>query len=179
MTERAGAGPLNRSVIAALLDADPPLLKGWIDVERQIQPNGFDLTIASIASFSGGSGPGRMGISDDYLVLPKPENVAFDDDGWASLEPGPYLIAFNETVNLPLDLMALVRPRSSLLRSAASVHTAVWDAGYHGRSQALLVVHHPEGYLLQRNARVAQMVFFPLTAPAEWGYSGRYQHENL
>ncbi len=120
-----------------------------------------------------------MGAGDDDRLLPEAERVAVDDGGWTRLESGSYLITFNETVNLPLDLMALVRPRSSLLRSAVSIHTAVWDAGYHGRSQALLVVHHPAGYLLQRNARIAQMVFLPLTAATDLGYSGRYQHENL
>lgn len=178
-TQAHGAGPLNRAAIAALLDADPPLLTGCVDLALQLQPNGFDLTVESIAAFSGGSGPGRMGAGDDDRLLPEAERVAVDDGGWTRLESGSYLITFNETVNLPLDLMALVRPRSSLLRSAVSIHTAVWDAGYHGRSQALLVVHHPAGYLLQRNARIAQMVFLPLTAATDLGYSGRYQHENL
>ena len=55
--------------------------------------------------------------------------------------------------------MALGRPRSSLLRCGASLHTAVWDAGYRGRSQSLLVVHHPAGLRLGRDARVAHWRF--------------------
>ena len=95
------------------------------------------------------------------------------------LTPGPYLITFNEIVNIPRRMMALGRPRSSLLRSGVAIHTAVWDAGYSGRSQALLTVHHPGGFRLQRNARIAQLVFFTLTAPDATGYAGRYQQENL
>ena len=82
-------------------------------------------------------------------------------------------------VNLPPDLMALGRPRSSLLRSGVALHTAVWDAGYRGRSQSLLTVHHPGGFRLQRNARVAQLVFFRLATPPGQGYQGRYQGEGL
>jgi len=93
--------------------------------------------------------------------------------------PGHYLVTFNEVVSLPRWLMALGRPRSSLLRMGVSLHTAVWDAGYGGRSQALLVVHNVAGFRLQRDARIAQLVFFPLSAPDDRGYDGGYQGENL
>ncbi len=119
-----------------------------------------------------GAGPGQRDLSAT-------EPLSFDGEGWLSLAPGPYLITLNEVVNLPLDLMALGRPRSSLLRSGVSVHTAVWDAGYHGRSEALLVVHHPLGYRLQRNSRLVQLIFFRLPQAVSQGYQGRFQGENL
>ena len=75
--------------------------------------------------------------------------------------------------------MALGKPRSSLLRSGVAVHNAVWDAGYRGRSQALLVVYHPRGFTLSRDARVLQLVFFALAHPVDQGYRGRYQGEGL
>jgi dUTP pyrophosphatase len=103
----------------------------------------------------------------------------FAPDGWLQLEPGPYLVTFNEIVNLPLDVMALGRPRSSLLRSGVSIHTAVWDAGYHGRSQALLVVYHPDGYRVQRDSRLMHLVFFQMETAASKGYQGRFQSENI
>ena len=73
--------------------------------------------------------------------------------------------------------MALCRPRSTLLRSGVSLHTGVWDAGYCGRGQALLTVHHPGGWRAQRNARIAQLVFLPLAEADAHGYAGIYQHE--
>jgi dUTP pyrophosphatase len=73
--------------------------------------------------------------------------------------------------------MALAMPRSSLLRCGVTVHTAVWDAGYSGRSQSLMVVYNPRGFRLQRNARIVQLVFFRLTQETE-GYQGIYQGEN-
>ena len=103
----------------------------------------------------------------------------FDRPGWLHLAAGSYLVTFNEVVNLPLDLMALGRPRSSLLRSGVSIHTAVWDAGYQGRSQALLSVYNPDGYQVQKDARLLQLVFFRLEQSLNQSYQGRFQGENL
>jgi len=72
----------------------------------------------------------------------------------------------------------LARPRSSLLRCGVTVGTAVWDAGYNGRSQSMLVVYHPQGFRLQKNARVTQLVFMTVTGDTE-GYRGTYQRENI
>jgi dUTP pyrophosphatase len=88
------------------------------------------------------------------------------------------MITYNEIVHLPKDIMALGRPRSSLLRCGVSVGTAVWDAGYEGRSQSLLVVHHPQGFRVQKNARIIQLVFLTLTGESA-GYTGVYQGENI
>jgi dUTP pyrophosphatase len=79
---------------------------------------------------------------------------------------------------MPSDIMALGRPRSSLLRCGVDIGTAVWDAGYSGRSQSLLTVHNPAGFRVQRNARVMQLVFFRLNTETP-GYNGKYQRENI
>ena len=173
------SGTLNRDAIASLLEGDLPLLQEYLDLQGQLQPNGIDVTVRAVAAYPSGTGPGAIGWSDADRVLPESTEMGFGRDGWLSLSPGHYLITFNEVVNLPRWLMALCRPRSSLLRMGVSLHTAVWDAGYSGRSQALLVVHNVAGFRLQRDARIGQMVFFPLTAPDDRGYDGRYQGENL
>ena len=168
--------PLNREEIARLTTGNPPLIENYVDMEAQLQPNGFDLSVGEVARFAT---PGQLGGYDADRVLSDTEPMPFDGEGWLPLGAGPYLITFNEVVNLPRDLMALGRPRSSLLRSGVALHTAVWDAGYRGRSQSLLTVHHPKGFRLQRNSRLAQLVFFRLaTAPTE-GYRGRYLGEGL
>ena len=175
-------GVLNRAAIAALIagagDAGAvPLIADYIDLPRQLQPNGFDLTLRAAAPFTAGDPPGVLGDRPDCRVLPSLSPFPFAADGWATLPPGACRITFNETVNLPRTLMALCRPRSSLLRAGVSLHTAVWDAGYCGRGQALLVVHHPAGWRIRRNAAVAQLVFLPLAAPDAAGYTGAYQRE--
>ena len=178
--------PLNREEITHLLGGSPPLIEGYVALESQLQPNGFDLSLREVARFtthchserSEESSP-QLGASNTDRVLPETEPLPFDSEGWLELPQGAYLITFNEVVNLPRDLMALGRPRSSLLRSGVALHTAVWDAGYRGRSQSLLTVHHPDGFRLQRNARLAQLVFFRLATPPEQGYRGQYQGEGL
>lgn len=173
----AWAGVLSREQIRALIEqAEVPLVSGWRDLDEQVQPNGFDLSLAAVSRFTG---PGRIGARSADRALPAMEPVPFDVDGWVTLPPGPYLILHNEIVSLPPDIMALGRPRSSLARSGVAIHTAVWDAGYVGRSTSLLIVQNPAGFQVQRDARVTQLVFFGLSTATERGYDGRYQGENI
>ena len=168
--------PLNLEEIASLVAGNPPLVQDYISLDAQLQPAGFDLSLREVARFTGS---GQLGASNDSRRLSDTELVSMDADGWISLQPGPFLVTFNEIVNLPPDIMALGRPRSSLLRSGVSLHTAVWDPSYCGRSQSLLSVRNPAGFRLQRDARLAQLVFFRLSNPPEQGYRGRYQGEGL
>ena len=167
---------LDKSSIAQMLEANPPLIEGYPDLTAQLQPNGFDLTLAEVAAFGE---PGVLGETNAQRFLAEATPLSFASDSTIRLEPGAYRVTFNETVNLPLDIMALGRPRSSLLRSGVGVHTAVWDAGYRGRSQALLVVYHPDGYRVQRDARLMQLIFFRMETAASRGYQGRFQSENI
>ena len=166
---------LPKSQIRRLIDAAPPLVEGYIDLVQQLQPHGFELTLREVARL----GPaGQMGADNADRVLPDLEPIPFGNDGFVELPAGSYLITYNEVVHLPLTVMALGRPRSSLLRCGVDIGTAVWDAGYRGRSQSLMVVHNEKGFRVQKNARVMQLVFFTLTSATE-GYSGKYQNENL
>jgi dUTP pyrophosphatase len=121
---------------------------------------------------------GRIAVSDRQRLLPDLAPLVFDGLGFIELVPGVYIVVYNEIVHLPKDVMSLARPRSSLLRCGVTVDTAVWDAGYSGRSQSLMVVYNPLGFRLQRNARIVQLVFLRLTRETE-GYRGAYQGENI
>lgn len=150
-------------------------MEGAIDERSQLQVNGFELTINRIEAFDG---PGRIGFDNADRVLPAYKKVEWANDGWAFLEKGCYKIIFNEVVSIPKDMCAIGLPRSSLLRSGVSVHTAVWDAGYKGRSEALLVVHNEHGFYIRKNSRVLQLLFMRLESGQE-GYNGRYMNENV
>ena len=167
---------LSGEQIQQLIGGEPPLISGYRDLDAQLQPNGFDLTLAEVKSFVTA---GTIGIDNASRVLPDLEPIEFNGIGLIALAPGPYHITFAETVALPSDLMAIGRPRSSLTRSGAAIHTAVWDAGYQGRSTSLLVVSNPFGFTLEFGARVAQLVFIRLSRKADKGYSGIYQGENM
>lgn len=166
---------LNKSEIEAGIRSRPPLVEGFINLTEQLQPNGIDLTLQRVERLTS---PGQIGASNSDRRLPDTTLLAFAADGFIDLAPGCYLITYNEAVNMPLDVTALGRPRSSLLRAGADIGTAVWDAGYCGRSQSLLTVHNPSGLRLQLNARVMQLVFFRLDG-ATIAYNGKYQHENV
>jgi dUTP pyrophosphatase len=173
---RQAGGALGREEILARIEEEPPLISGYLSIEEQLQPNGFDLSLAEIGTFDG---MGAIGKSNAARTLPQVQPLAFGEDGWVELQSGSFQIIYNETVALSNGLMALGRPRSSLCRMGATVVTAVWDAGYRGRSTALLIVTNPAGIRLQRDARLMQLVFFTLNAATAQGYDGAYQNENL
>ena len=166
---------LAKADIHRLLQRKPPLVEGWVDLEQQVQTNGFDLTLREVALLQS---PGRIAAANHQRLVSDLAPLVFDGLGFIDLMPGAYSITYNEIVHLPENIMALATPRSSLLRCGATVNTAVWDAGYSGRSQSLLVVYHPRGIRLQRNARMIQLVFLRLARRTE-GYRGTYQGENI
>ena len=164
---------LSREELRAALAGERPLVEG-IDPAAQLQPNGIDLRVDRVQRLTS---PGLLGAAPNLREPAAREDVAPDADGWWVLHQGSYVIGYAETVNLPTDVMAFARPRSSLLRSGVAIHTAVWDAGYSGRGEGLLSVLNPKGYRLQRGAAVLQLVFLRLGAPTAEGYRGRYQGE--
>jgi len=166
---------LSKSDIKHLVEQKPPLVEGYLDLSQQLQPNGFDLTLRDIAMFQNW---GQMGADNAERRLPDLSPLVFGQDGFIDLIPRSYLITYNEIVHLPNTVMALGRPRSSILRCGVNIGTAVWDAGYNGRSQSLMVVYNTQGFRVQKNARMMQLVFFRLSSETE-GYSGTYQGENI
>jgi len=164
---------LSREELRAAISAQPPLVEG-IDPATAIQPNGVDLRVDRIQRLTS---PGLLGAAPNLREPAAREDVQPDADGWWDLHQGSYVIGYAEKVNLPPDLMAFARPRSTLLRSGVAIHTAVWDAGYSGRGEGLLSVLNPKGYRLQRGAAVLQLVFLRLGAATADGYKGKYQGE--
>jgi dUTP pyrophosphatase len=165
---------LSREELRAALAARPPLVED-VDPATQLQPNGIDIRLERVQRLTS---PALLGMADSVREPSAREDVRPDADGWWDLHQGAYVIGYRERVNLPPDLMALSRPRSSLLRSGVAVHGAIWDAGYSGRGEGLLAVMNPRGYRIQRGARIVQLVFFRLSRPAAEAYAGRYQGEN-
>ena len=171
MEEIVQHGVLDARSILQLIESPEPLLEGYLDLDLQLQPNGVDLTVSEVRQLTSA---GEVAAGGEPASVSESRLLSFDDSGVIHLP----LVQLNEVVRLPQHITALARPRSSLLRSGASVHTGVWDAGYTGRSQILLAVHNPLGYRVARGARVVQMVFLGLSQSTD-GYSGRYQGENL
>ena len=169
------AAILSKQDIQRLLQQEPPLIEDYINLEEQVQPNGIDLTLREISMLQSS---GKIAVEDKQRLVSNTTPLVFDGLNFIDLIPGAYIITYNEIVHLPKNVMALATPRSSLLRCGVTINTAVWDAGYSGRSQSLMVVYNPQGFRLQRNARIVQLVFLQLTQETE-GYRGAYQRENI
>ena len=152
------------------------LVESMIDPETQTQMCGVELTLQKIERFLTA---GAVAFDNKERKLPETEPLNFDEMGWIELPAGSYLVTFNEIVNIPKDVAAMARARSTLLRCGATLETALWDPGYRGRSQSLLVVYNPQGLKLKKNARLMQLVFLRLENEAEKLYSGKYQGENI
>lgn len=166
---------LNDKQLKKLIEEND-LVTDMIDPAVQVQSNGVELTLQSIKLFVN---HGKLAFDNSERTLPKYDEISFDKDGWRWLMPGSYLITYNETVNIPKDCCAFSRTRSSLLRMGAMIEGALWDSGYIGRSQSLLVVTNPNGIELRKDARLIQLVFLKGESDADKLYSGVYQGENL
>ncbi|MEA1944638.1 MAG: deoxyuridine 5'-triphosphate nucleotidohydrolase [Euryarchaeota archaeon] len=162
---------LSKNEINELMRLDPPLVCNMIDPDTQIQVNGCELTVDRVFAFRD---QGSIAFANSERVLPECTELAFDDRGWIDLPAGSYKIVSSEIVHIPKDMIAIARSRSSLLRCGADVETAVWDAGYEGRSECLLIVFNEYGFRLKRGARVVQLLFMRLSSGTE-GYDGAYQ----
>jgi dUTP pyrophosphatase len=167
-------GVLSDKEIVKLMSVTPSLLGHLVDKNIQLQPAGVDITLRDIFEFSS---TGTIDFSNKQRVISECRKVSFKG-GFAHLKTGAYKIVYNETVRIPRDCIALAFPRSSLLRCGAFLHCAVWDPGYSGRSESLLIVSNPHGIRLAKNARLAQLVFIKLSKKPGKLYRGRYLAEN-
>ncbi len=146
------------------------LITEYIDLEKQIAPQGFDLSVESIHKFLG---PGRVDFSNKERIVPETEEIKWKEDE-VFLEKGVYKIRSKERVELPSDIMGIARPRSTVLRCGSTVQTGVWDAGFKGKSEFLLIVGD-NGLKLKKFARVIQIVFFKINK-VEKEYDGIYKN---
>ncbi len=166
---------LNRGEIKKLIEQEG-LVENYPHLETQLQPNGFDITVDEIHRFTE---TGRLDFSNSERKIPKthgiePEKENKEDKyGWWKLEEGTYKVKTNERFNMPRDVAGIVFPRSSLLRMGCTTETGVWDAGFVGKAEFLLMVKNKDGVEIKENARIAQLLFVPINEVEE-GYRGVY-----
>ena len=135
----------------------------------QVQPNGVDLTVAAVFDQES---PGRID-REGKRVGDRRERDP--EDGVYRLDPGGYVVRYGERIRVPEGHVGFLYPRSSLLRNSCTLDTAVWDAGYEGRGEGLLAVHHE--LELERGARIGQFVLAEASHESE--YDGTYQGEHI
>ncbi|KAL2815867.1 dUTPase-like protein, partial [Aspergillus cavernicola] len=149
-------------------------------VPQQQQPCGVDLTLRQVSQWASAAtidfdNSNRQAARTSILPFHNKSNNT-SSQAIITLKPGTYLIDFNETVQIPLNCMASLYPRSSLWRSGVWIAAGVIDAGYQGGMGALMEVKNPHGVVLYRDAKLAQIVFGELGGgDVAEGYQGVYQ----
>jgi dUTP pyrophosphatase len=143
--------------------------------EAQVQPNGVDLTLDTVYEQLDSGRIGRDGKEIGERQAVEPETVAEDGPDTYYLPAGGYVVGYAETVQIPEGHVGYIYPRSSLLRNSCMLDTAVWDAGYEGRGEGLLEVHHD--IEIERGARIGQLVL--AEADHDDVYDGSYQGEGI
>jgi len=167
---------LTKNEILERINSQPPLVKDFIDLNKQLQPAGIDLTLRRVYRIEN---IGRLGFTNKERSIPQWVEIEFDKNDWLFLPSGYYIVQYNEVIHLPLDLLGIGKPRSSLLRMGATIFSAVWDPGYVGRGVGLLVVFNSSGIFLKKNCRILQLCFFKLSQKIHEGYSGEYYGEGI
>ena len=166
---------LNREEIEKLIK-EKGLVTDYINLDVQLTPNGFDLTVEKVSEFDTA---GALDFSNKERKVPEGREIPphkenpQDKFGWWNLKKGAYKIRTNETISLPKDLIAVSFPRTSLLRMGGFTQNGVWDAGFRGKGEFILLVENPHGIRLKQNARINQIIFTKINE-TERGYDGIY-----
>jgi len=167
---------LNKEEIRELIEKEN-LIEGYVSLEKQLTPNGFDLSVGKVFSFNSA---GALDFSNSERVIPIGEELLpvkkkdSDKYGWWKLNRGAYKFRTNEAVNLPNNLAGCAFSRTSILRMGAFTQNGVWDAGFKGKGEFIFVVQNQNGVEIKQNARVVQLVFFRVEKTEE--YNGIYKH---
>ncbi|HSX31541.1 MAG TPA: hypothetical protein VLE99_06525 [Candidatus Saccharimonadales bacterium] len=142
---------------------------------------GVDLRLGEVHRLSGGeafieadgvAGQGlRSGFSTEVVAAYKEDSGTQDK---LVIQPGEYyLVKTIETVDIPMDVLADFRPRSSLFRAGLSFQGTVGSPGYKGALIFGLANLGPLPVTLQMGARICSAVFYRLEGQ---GTAYRGQH---
>ncbi|MEG3224525.1 MAG: deoxyuridine 5'-triphosphate nucleotidohydrolase [Methanobacteriales archaeon Met13] len=133
-----------------------------------IQPAGIDLRVDEIFRQVG---PGSL--IDDEKKLPELELLKTPI---YTLKPKTaYIVTVDRKIKIPKGYSMLYIPRSTLLRSFITIHTALGDPGFYGTLQFLLVNQGKYDYTIKKGERIAQGVVFAVEGSGE--YKGSYQEK--
>ena len=142
------------------------LKKLFPDFKELVQPSGIDLRIDEVYKQVG---PGSL--IDNEKVLPELEKL--DPPLYVLGAKSAYLVTIDRKIKIPKGDSMLYLPRSTLLRSFISVHTALGDPGFYGTLQFMMYNYGDFDYTIKKGERIAQAVVFDVTGSGE--YNGSYQ----
>lgn len=144
------------------------LINLFPDFKELVQPSGIDLRLDEVFRQVG---PGSL--IDNEKNLPELEKL--EPPIYTLKAKTAYLASIDRKIKIPKGFSMLYLPRSTLLRSFVSVHTAVGDPGFYGTLQFMIHNYGDFDYTIKQGERIAQAVVFPVTGSGE--YNGSYQEE--
>ena len=144
------------------------LIKLFPDFKELIQPSGIDLRVDEIFIQKG-----PASLIDDEKTLPELEKLK--PPHYVLKSKTGYLVTIDRKIKIPKGYSMLYIPRSTILRSFVSIHTALGDPGFYGTLKFLLYNYGEYDYTIKKGERIAQAVVFPVTGSGE--YDGSYQEK--
>ena len=134
---------------------------------------GFDLRVGEVFRIK--DGESFLGVTERFT--PDVESIAkYGEINEITLKPGEFvLIKTIEKVNLPKDIAAIFRPRSTLQRSGIGLFTATANPGYSGELTFGMCNLGKNNFRLEMGARVVHILFFN-TSENFSAYRGQWQH---
>jgi len=147
------------------------------DQIEQIEGTTADLRVGAIFRPVGGAKLMR-----ESRVTPKIEkimDIEDDPDGVYTVKGGEYLLFQTiEQVNLPHDLFAYIRPRTTMIRSGIPLETAFISPNYQGRL-TVGMKHQGAGEVeIQMGFRILCIAFYPIDGEAV-PYRGVWQGDRV
>ncbi len=137
-------------------------VESLIHAKTQIQGHRIVLTVGQIARLSGSAafdfGGGEF--SDCAKELLQPHKPDPDDYGWWTLDPGTYLIEFNEGLELPSGHMAVLQPWGQTAANGLAHPTRVLS-GRH-RTISVPVTARDVEIHVKENARLSELLVMQL-----------------
>lgn len=134
---------------------------------------GFDLRIGRVFRLTS---QGFLGV--DERETPKVELAASYDPARRqsfTMKPGEYFLTETvETFRMPLDVLAIAKPRTTLHRSGILTRVSVVDPGYSGTIHPALFNAGPAPFVIELGARYINVMFFEIKGVAS-AYRGQWQ----
>lgn len=134
--------------------------------EDMVQPNAIDVKINRVYQLLSAAA-----IPKEGKTAPADVKEIACDDSFFYLHPGVYSFDAAHEVEMAEGEVGFLIPRSSLTRNGVDIRSGLYDSGYKGGINGLLVVHNSIN--IEKGARVAQFVICKAEAVAQ--YNGQYQ----
>lgn len=137
---------------------------------EQIQQNGIDLTLREAAEIIG-----KGKLSKNHRIIPAYRKIKHIKNHYNFKPNKSYSVIYNEIINIPYNMTALIYQRSTLNRSGCNIFSSIYDSGYKGRGAGTLKTTNP--IQIEKGARICQIIFFKSQSASL--YKGIYQNENI